>query len=397
MARALDVGTVLAGRVVQRDDTLSISVELIDARDRTHMWGEQYLRKPADLLRVQSEIARDVARKLHLRQPSSGSQPSESTDVLNTDAYELLLKGHAHRTRGGTEDRRKAAEYFVQAIRADPNYALAYADLSDIYRSLINSGLLDPKEYLPKAKEAAQRALDLDDALADAHYAIANLMTYQWQWADAEREYQRAIELNPNLALAHRWYAAYLRVMGRHDEAIAEITRARALDPLSPGVNATVGWVLTSARQYDKAKEALDRTVELDRSYPYTPLFLGQMYTAQGKQDSAVAAYQQAIALGLDTPAARIGLGAAYARAGHRDRALAILTELRAGTAHVSPADLAILLTGLGEREAAFASLESAYRDHDTQLQYLGVESGFDSLRTDARFDGLLKRVGLKQ
>ena len=225
--------------------------------------------------------------------------------MRNPAAYELLLKGHFLRAKGGTEDRQKAGEYFVQAIAADPGYALAHADLSDIYRSLVSGGLLDPNEYLPKARAAAQKALELDEGLADGHYALANLMTYAWEWADAEREYKRAIELNPNLALAHRWYAVYLRLMGRHEQAITEITRARELDPLSPGVNATVGYVLSSARRYEQAIGALNKTIELDPKYPYAHLFFGHTYAAQGKYAEAVAAYTKAIALGLDTPPRR--------------------------------------------------------------------------------------------
>ena len=216
-------------------------------------------------------------------------------------------------SREGRHGRPAEGERLLQfeAIAADPGYALAYADLSDIYRSLANSGLLDPKVYLPKAREAAQKALELDEGLAEGHYVLANLMSYSWEWADAEREYKRAIELNPNLALAHRLYATYLRLMGRHEQAISAITRARELDPLSPGVNATVGYVLASARRYDQAIAALNKTIELDANYPYTYLFLGQTYTAQGKHAEAVAAFTRAIALGLDTHATQVYLGAA--------------------------------------------------------------------------------------
>ena len=248
------------------------------------------------------EISRDVAEKLQVRLTADDRQRMAASGAVNAKAYELLLRGHFQRAKGSTEDRQKALDYFRQAIEADPNYALAYADLSDIYRSLINSGTFAPAEFLPIARSAAQKARELDDSLADAHYALANLMTYAWEWDEAEREYKRAIELNPNLALAHRWYAAYLRLMGRHDQAIAEITRARELDPLSPGVNATVGFVLSSAGRYDEASEALKKTLELDRSYPYTHLFLGHVYAAQKKYAEAIAAYRQAATLGLDTP-----------------------------------------------------------------------------------------------
>ena len=395
VARALDVTGILAGRVSQRGENLSISVELIDGRDRSQVWGEQYVTKAADLHQVSADISRDVAAKLQVR-PAAGQQQSSGTaEMRNPAAYELLLKGHFHRAKGGTEDRQKAGEYFVQAIAADPGYALAHADLSDIYRSLVSGGLLDPNEYLPKARAAAQKALELDEGLADGHYALANLMTYAWEWADAEREYKRAIELNPNLALAHRWYAVYLRLMSRHEQAITEITRARELDPLSPGVNATVGYVLSSARRYKEAIGALNKTIELDPKYPYAHLFFGHTYAAQGKYAEAVAAYTKAIALGLDTPTTQVFLGAASAHAGDRPRALTILQQLQSSKEHVSAAELAILLTALGERERAFASLEDAYRAHDIQLQSLGVEPGLDPLRSDQRFADLMRRVGL--
>jgi CheY-like chemotaxis protein/TolB-like protein/Tfp pilus assembly protein PilF len=395
VARALDVAAVLTGRVSQRGDNLTVSVELINGTDRTRLWGEQYVRKASYLIQMPAEISRDVAEKLRVRLTAGDQRRMATTAIGNAKAYELVLRGHFHRAKGGTEDRQKAGEYFREAIEADPKYALAYADLSDIYRSLLNSGQLAPAEYLPKARAAAQTSLELDDTLADGHYALANMMTYGWEWSAAERQYQRAIELNPNLALAHRWYAAYLRLMGRHDEAITEILRARELDPLSPGVNATVGFVLSSAGRYQEASEALRKTLELDRTYPYAHLYLGHVHMAQKQYAEAIAAYRQAATLGLDTPATRISLGTAYARAGQNDRARTILEELRASPEHVSPGERAILLAALGEREEAFTSLEEAYRAHDGHLQHLGVDPGYDSLRADPRFQDLLRRVGL--
>lgn len=395
VARALDVAGVLAGRVLLKDDRLSISVELIDGRDRTQVWGEQYVRDATDLLDVQAEISREIARTLQLRLTPGQQQRLEAREIRNPDAYELLLKGHFARARGSANDRKNAGDYFARAIALDPSYALAHADLSDIYRSLAGGSLVNPAEYLPKARSAAERALQLDEHLPEGHYALANLMTYAWQWEDAEREYKRAIALNPNLALAHRWYAAYLRLVGRHGEAIAEITRARALDPLSPGVNATVGFVLASARRHDEAIATLTKTIELDADYPYSYLFLGSTYAAQRKYTEAIAAYQKAIARGLDTPATQIALGAAYAHAGDTRQARALLARLRTRTDHVSPGELAMLYAALGEREQAFALLAKAYEARDIQLQYLGVNTGFDPLRSDPRFQDLLRRVGL--
>ena len=395
VARALDVAAVLAGRVVQRGDSLAVSVELIDGRDRTHLWGGQYVRAAADLMQLPDDISRDLAASLQVTQPARDSGRTPLAGTRNARAYELLLRGHFHRAKGSTEDRERAGEYFRQAIDADPEYALAYADLSDIYRSLINSGQLSATEYLPRARAAAEKALELDDTLADGHYALANLMVYGLEWAAAEPRYKRSIELNPNLALAHRWYASYLRLMGRHDQAVAEITRARELDPLSPGVNATLAFILTSAGRHEEARAALDRTLELDRAYPYAHLYYGHLYMAERDYEKAIAAYGQAVTLGLDTPPTQIALGAAYARAGQTDRARALLVELGKRTENVSPAEIAVLFVALGDRERALSSLEEAFRMRDTHLQQLGVEPGLDPLRSEPRFEDLVKRVGL--
>jgi TolB-like protein/Tfp pilus assembly protein PilF len=395
VARSLGVTSVMTGRISQRGDSLVISVELIDGRDGTHVWGEQYNRKATDLLAVQGEISSEIAEKLRLRLTAGQQQQVARRETVNTQAYELLLKGRFYRAKGGTLDRKQAAEYFNQAIAVDPNYALAYAELSNSYRTLIGSSNLDPKEYLPKAEAAAHKAIELDESLADAHYALANLKTYAWAWDEAEVEYQRAIELNPNLALAHRWYATYLRLIGRHEQALSEIKRARELDPLSISVSATVGYILFSARQYDQAIESLKRTLEIDQDYAYTHLFLGFTYAAKGMFAEAINAYLEAIRLGLDSPSTQVYLGAAYARAGDRERAQAVILNLQTSKQYVSPGQWAILYVAQGEREQAFAALEKAYEEHDLQLQYLGVDPAFDPLRSDPRFNDLLRRVGL--
>jgi eukaryotic-like serine/threonine-protein kinase len=395
VARALNVAGIMTGRVSQRGDNLTISVELIDGRDSTQVWGEQYSRKATDLLAVQAEISRVIAEKLRLRMTAGEQQQVARSETVNPEAYELLLKGRFYRGKGGVEDRKKAAEYFARAIAIDPAYALAYAELSDIYRSLAGSSILDPKEYTLKVAETAAKAIELDESLADAHYALANVKKDIWEWLAAEAEYRQAIELNPNLALAHRWYAAYLSLLTRHEQAISEIKRARELDPLSPGVNATVGYIYFSARQYDQAIESLKKSLEMDQNYPYPHLFLGFTYAARGMYREAIAAYEEAVRLGLDSPSTQIHLGAAYARAGERERAQAILKRLQMNREYVSPGQLALLYGNLGEREQAFASLEKAYEEHDLQLQYLGVSPAYDPLRSDPRFLNLMRRVGL--
>jgi eukaryotic-like serine/threonine-protein kinase len=395
VARALDVTGIITGRVSQRGDSLSISVELVDASDRKQLWGEQYNRKTADLNSVQAEISGEIVQKLRLHLTAGEQQHLTTREQVNPEAYELLLKGRFYYSKGGTENRKKALEYFNQAIAVDPAYAPPYAELSNTYRTLMSFSILDPKEYLPKAEAAARKSLDLDGGFAGAHYALANLKAYRWEWEEAERSYQRAIELNPNLALARRYYAAFLNYMGRHEQALDEIKRARELDPLSVNVHVTVGHILCNARQYDQAIEALKDTLEMDPNYSGAYWFLGYCYPAKGMYAEAIAAFEKAIKLGQDTPGTQIRLGAAYANTGNRTRAQAILKQLQTSKEYVSPFELAILYAALGERDQAFASLEKAYEAHDVQFQFLGVSPEWDALRSDPRFQDLLRRVGL--
>ena len=395
VGNALGVAGILTGRVMQRGDNLLISVELVNARDRTQVWGEQYNRKATDLLAVQLEISREIGEKLRLRLSAGEQQQLAKRETVNPQAYELMLKGLFYRRKGGTENSKKAVDYYNQAIAVDPTYALAYAELSASYRDLASGSVLDPKEFTPKAEAAARKALELDDSLADAHYALALSKRDAWEWATAEREYRRAIELNPNLSAAHLRYAFYLNLVKRHEQAITEIERARELDPLWPSINANVGYVLYFARQYDRAIEALQKTVELDRNFPPTYNVLGFTYAAKGMYAKAIAAYQEAINLGNKSPSLQIHLGAAYAHAGDRKKAQAILEQLQKSEKYVSPGELAILYAALGDREQAFASLEKAYTAHDPSLQYLGVDPAVDSLRSDPRFADLVQRVGL--
>ena len=395
VARALGVRGVVTGKVLQRGPDLSISVELIDTRDQTQVWGEEYSRKAADVLAVQAEISREIAEQLRVRLTAGQQQALATKESASPQAYELLLKGRFHRSRGSVDDRKRAGDYFSQAIAVDPAYAPAYADLADIYRSLVGSSIYDAKEYLPKAETAARKAIDLDPGNADAYFTLANLETSAWQWTAAERDFKRAIDLNSNLALAHRWYANYLALVGRHEPALAEILRARELDPLSPGVNATVGYIHYLGRHYDEAVAQLDKTAEMDRLYPYPHLFLGHVYAAKGMYAASIAAYQEAIRLGLDSPTTQSRLAAACAGAGERARALAILAQLQAGNGTVSPAELAIPYATLGENEQAFAALDRALAAHDPQLQLIGAVPAFDPLRTDPRFQELVRRVGL--
>jgi serine/threonine-protein kinase len=397
IAKTLNVATILTGWVMRRGENLQISVELINARDNTQIWGEQYSRRADDLLAIQSDISREIADKLHPRLTLSEQKQLVRHETKNSVAYELLLKGRFYRAKGGTESRKRAVEYFNEAISVDPNYALAYAELAFTYRILVGSGSLDPKEFTPKAEAAALKALELDETLADAHFALAFLKMNAWEWSAAEFEFKRAIELNPNLARAYIGYSGYLSRLSRHDEAIAEIRRAKELDPLSTIINGNYGLILYFAGKYDEAIKVLRETLEFDPNFSFAHLYLGYNYSAKAAFAEAVEAYRKAFSLGQETPSNKIYLGAAYAGAGAREKAEKILSELETAESYVSPAELAVLYTALENREKAFASLEKAFALHDLQLQYLATDPAFRSLRDDARFTDLLQKIGLPQ
>ena len=397
VAQALGVEAVVTGRVSQRGDELIINVELVDARDKTQMWGEQYTRKATDLLAMQSEMSREIAEKLRLRLSASERQHLARRETSNPLAYELLLRGRFNFNKGADEARKNAVDYYNQAIAIDPNYAPAYAELAYAYSILGNDGVIDPKEAVLKAEAAAVRALELDGGLAEAHQALAYNKQLAWDWAGAEREYQRAVGVNPNYAQGYASYSVFLSMMGRHEEAIAEARRAKELDPLSIRIDIWVFNTLFFARRYDEAREVLKQMRELDAHHPLILYYVAQTSIATGQYTEAIAAYKEGIKLGDDTASTRIYLGHAYARAGQLEKARAILDELQRTKQYVSPAELAVLYVGLGEREQAFASLERAYAAHDLQLQYLGVDPTLDPLRSDPRFAELMRRVGLSQ
>jgi serine/threonine protein kinase/Flp pilus assembly protein TadD len=389
---ALQVQAIVTGRVVQRGDSYQIRIEMIDARENQNLWSETFNLNASDIQSVQTDISRLIAENLRLR--LSGTQTQQlATQPTNPQAYELVLKGRFYSNKGGTENQKKAIEYFQQAIAVYPNCALAYAGLADAYRFLGG----DPKEWLPKREAEVRRALELDENLAEAHFSMGQYQRDLWQWQEAEREYKRAMQLNPNYAHAHSGLSGLLSLLGRHDEAIAEDRRARELDPAGVIINTVVGRTLHYARRYDEAIEHLKKTIELDQTSPSAHIRLGDVYVTKRLYREAVAEYHMAIKLGDASNEVQTRLGAAYAKMGERERALDILKGLQTSDRYVSAGQLAILYAALGEGEQAFASLERAYTDHTPSLQFLKVDPAFDSLRSDPRFADLIRRVGLPQ
>ena len=394
VARALGVQAIVTGRVIQRGDQLQVSAELVNVADKTQLWGEQFNRKATDALAVQTEISQHIAEKLRLRLTNAEQQQLRKDSRVNPQAYELLLRARFLRSKGIGEGLKKALEHLNQAIAVDQNYALAYAELAFVYSQLGGNGYLDPKEALPKAEAAARKALELDEGLDAAHLALAEIKAQRWDWVGAEQELKRALEINPNYGRAHSVYSGLLARLGRHELAIAEIKRARELDPLALLTNANVGFRLYFARQYEQAVEHLKKTIEMDQNFAYGHALLGYTYNAMGRYNEAIIEFE-ITARSLGTTSDECFLGFALAKAGRRKDAEAILNRLETTKEYVSPAELAVLYAGLGDKEQALSALERGYAAHDLQMGFIGADPHYDSLRSEPRFQELIRKVGL--
>ena len=390
----LNVSAVLTGRVVRRDDTLTIQADLIDVATDTQLWGERYNRKPADILLVQEEIAREILDKLRLT--GEEQKVLARRDTINPEAYEFYLKGRYHLEKGTEKEWREGQEYFRRALQLDPNYALAHVGLADAYNRA-SAWLIPPKQAMPKVKEEALQALRIDEGLAEAHVMLAvHEHFYEKNYRTAEQEFKRALALKPNSVDALVWYCFLLARMERFDEAIATVRQAQNLEPLSIPVNHGASWVFYYSRQFDLAIEQLEKALEVDSNNAYTHDFLGQSYRQKERYAEALAEFTKAKELGDDLWSTS-ALGTTYAMSGRRDEALKMIGELReiAKGRYVSPYFTAIIYAALGDREQTFVWLEKAMEEKNDYLAYLKVEPLFDRVRSDPRFADLVQRVGL--
>lgn len=397
VAKKLGVRAIVTGKVARIGDNLNVRVEMVDAAENRQMWSEEYNRKAPDMISIKQEIAQTASNKLRLKLSGSQEQQLSKPGTADAQAYDLVLKGRFVANQGGTENRKRATEYFQQAVAKDPNYALAYANLANSYSESASSSEVDQKEYLSKAESTARKALELDENLADTHMELGLLNMHAWNWTAAEAEFKRAIDLNPNLSDAHGTYAAFLSRMGRHAEAIAEAIRGRELDPLSLEANRIYGYRLYQARKYDESIEYFKKIIEMDPSYDAAFGIMAYAYAAKGQYKEAIEAYQEAMRLGDQSTSVRIYLGEAYVGNGEREKAKGILTDMQNTKEYVSPGELAVLYSALMDKEAAFASLNKAYADHDLQLQFLKVDPSYDRLRDDPRFAELIRKVGFPE
>lgn len=402
VGQELKVSAVLTGKVTQRADQVVILVELVNTQDGSQLWGEQYRRQLSDLLAVQEEIAQRISWNLRLTLTDPEKKQLAKRYTQNVDAYHLYLKGRYAWNQRTPAALQQSLTYYQQAIDKDPLYALAYSGLADSYFLLGPLGLaiLPAQEAANKQRAAARKALEIDANLAEAHTSLAVVaLTHDWNWAEAEAAFKRAIALQPSYATAHSWYAACLTIQGRFAEGIAEIERAQALDPFSLGINNTLASLYYLAGRYEQALAQYRKTIAINPQHFVPHADIAQVYEEQGKNNEAIAELEQALKLS-DRSAEVLGtLGHVYARARRRSDAEKILAELQTlrqqGTA--SPFDLALVQTGLENKDEAFALLDQAFAEHAPPMIYLKVDQRFKPLRGDARFVQLLQRVGFPQ
>ena len=398
VGQELDVRVVFTGRVALRGDTLNIQADLVNAADGSQIWGDRYVRKLSDILAIQEEITKHISEKLRLKLTGAEQQRLTRRHTTNTEAHQLYLKGRHQWGKSNEEGLRKSIEYYNQAIELDPTYALAYVGLADTYFILSNI-YLPPKEAMPRSRAYAMKAVEIDDSIGEAHAALASVKTfYDWEWEEGERAFKQAIDLNPGYAPVHNQYGVHLVYLKRFEEAQSEMDRARELDPLSPYVHVGTVWPVLFARKYDQAIERLHRIIALNPEFANAHINLGWAYAWKGMNEEAIAAFDKAKSL-ENIWQNLSALGYAYAKAGRMDEARKVLAELRerARREHVSEYGLAMVYAGLGEKDRAIDELQKAYDARDEYMPFLNVDPFFDSLRSDPRFIGILRRLNLPQ
>jgi len=398
VGKELGVRAILTGRMLQHDDNLFISAALVDVRDNKQLWGEQYNRKLADALVVQQEISREISERLSTKLSGEEQRRLTRRDTSNPEAYAFYLKGRYYWNKRTADNVRKAMEQFQQAADKDPNYALAYVGLADCYSLMELYAGTPASENLPKAKAFAERALQLDNSLAEAHTSLAYAYDGLWQWEKAEEEFKRALELNASYPTAHQWYGLFLLDSGRFDEALREVRRAQELDPLSLVIGSNVAQAYLVRGDLNSSMEQSRKTIDLDPSYPRGHQQLGFGYLKQGNHSEAIAELRKAVDLSAGDRYAVASLGYGYAAAGRRAEALAILKELgeKYGRHEALGQDLAAVYAGLGDKDQAFAWLEKDFQAHSGNLSRTRWQLPFESLRSDLRYADLLRRMGLK-
>ena len=394
----LGVDAVMSGRLIQRGNDLTISVDLIDVRNKKTIWGEQFERKMSDLLATQRDIASTITDKLQLRLSGNDSKGISKQYTTNNEAYQLYLQGRYFWNKRSSDNLKKATELLKAATEKDPNFALAYAGLADCYAVSYYYVGERPREIMPLAKTYAAKAIELDPTLAEPHATLAfAAWLLDWDKAGAEKEFLRAFELNPNYPTAHHWYSRYLRGIGRTDEAFREIKRAEELDPLSLVIINNVAEMYIDRGDLNSAARECQRMIDLDPNFWAAHQTLSIVLVKQGRYDEALAEAQKSSQLSNRSNASLALLGHVYARLGRRTEADAVIKELEKRYADKSAdgRDLAVVYADFDEKDKTFAWLEKAFADHSVILAFLKLEPLLEPLQSDPRWKNLERRVGI--
>ena len=396
IGRELHADYLVQGSVRRASDRVRITVQLIQVRDQTDLWAESYDRELKDILALQDSVSRTIANQIHVTL-TPGQQTRLRGVNLDPEAYEAYLKGRYYWNKRTGDGLQKALFYFQQAINKDPAYGAAYSGLADCNSGLAWHGFKSPAEALPAANAAALKAIEIEPRSAEAHASLGLVLTHRWDWAGADAEFKQALQLDPRYANAHHWYGDYLSIMGRHDEALLEARQALELDPLNLMIGTWVGRRYYLAGKYELAIAQGRNTVELDANFAAAHLLLGENYVQVGQHQQGLAELQTAASLSGNSPLYLAQVAVAHALAGRKPEALQIVAQLQniASTRYVSPYGLAQIYAALNDKEQTFKWLQIAYDDRAVWMSYLAVDPVFGSLRSDQRFQDLLRRVRL--
>jgi tetratricopeptide (TPR) repeat protein len=393
------VRAVVTGRVQQLGDRLTIGIELVDARDGSHLWGERYARQMADIFQLQDEISEQISARLKLKLTNSQKKRLAKRYTKESEAYELYLRGRYFLNKRTELDANKGIECFRQALQIDPNFALAYAGIADCQTLLGDVGVqaLPPNEAFSQAHQSATRALELDESLAEARGTLGHISMHLFDWRRAETELRTAIELNPNYAQTSLWYAYYFAFMGDWPRSLETIQRALELDPLSLPVNGSIGELLHFAGRMDESLEQYQRVIELDAYKPMPRLGMGRAYETRREFSLAIAEFTKARELSGNSPESLASLAHCYAVSDQANEARALLAKLNElrQTKYVSSYDLALVHAGLGESDEAISWLDRGCDVHDGWMIYVTIDPRWNNLRQDAGFAAVVRRVGL--
>jgi tetratricopeptide (TPR) repeat protein len=398
IGKDLGVHYILEGSVRRSGSRVRISAQLILVEDETHVWAKNYERSLGDVLKLQSEVARAIASEIQIKLTPREKRRLAQTPSVPAEAYEAYLRGRHSWNKRTEEGMRKSIAYYEEAIQLHPHYPSAYAGIADSNVMLACRGMVPAKETFRSAKHAARKALELDDGLGEAHASLAHVRLHDWDWKGLEKDFQRAIKLEPSQAIVYYWYGEYLMSMGKPEEAIAVTRQAHQIDPLSAVIGSSLGMILYLARRFEQALRVLERTREIHPEHFLPHLRTGLVNVQIREFDRAIYHLKLAVKLSRQSTETQAALALAYAAAGKNKRAGEILGQLQElrGQRYVLPYNLAKAYAAAHDAENTFAWLEIAYQEGNPDLIELNSEPIFDALRDDARFTGMMARVGWK-